>query len=168
MIKFDNLTTWQPDNLTLLSIDMKTKVDQHDNYQYDNYDYHDNYHDDYHNDNQDYRDYYHKASTLNLLHLWKHCFPCSVFIEDKIVLEVMVPVSIICKPFMAFITLEQFLLYLWYLYYLEFALYFLSTKISNHIVHSRTHLIVFPAIITLTLSMRQIFRDRVLQSHFIY
>ena len=35
---------------TLLSIDMKTKVVQHDNY-----------HDDYHNDNHDYRDDYHDA-----------------------------------------------------------------------------------------------------------
>ena len=36
----------QLDNLTHLSFDMKTKVVQHDNYQYDNYDYHDNYHND--------------------------------------------------------------------------------------------------------------------------
>ena len=68
--------TWQPDNLTLLSIDMKTKVVQHDNYHDDYYDYHDNYH----NENHDYRDDYHDAWTVNLshlVHLWKHCFPCS-------------------------------------------------------------------------------------------
>ena len=47
--------------LTLLSIDMKTKVVQHDNYHDDYYDYHDNYHDDYHNENHDYRDDYHDA-----------------------------------------------------------------------------------------------------------
>ena len=79
--KESNLTTWQPDNLTLLSIDMKTKVVQHDNYHDDYYDYHDNYHDDYHNENHDYRDDYHDAWTLNLshlVHLWKHCFPCLV------------------------------------------------------------------------------------------
>ena len=46
-----------PDNLTLLSIDMKTKVVQHDNYHDDYYDYHDNYH----NENHDYRDDYHDA-----------------------------------------------------------------------------------------------------------
>ena len=107
----------------------------------------------------------------------------------------MVPVSIICEPFMAFITMEQFLLYLWYLHYLLFASLFavlkircfiwiwilkeftqsififcskdkvtvlyqttnfktcfehellinidISTKISNNIVHSRIHLILF-------------------------
>ena len=49
------------DNLTLLSIDMKTKVVQHDNYHDDYYDYPDNYHDDYHNENHDYRDDYHDA-----------------------------------------------------------------------------------------------------------
>ena len=68
-------------NLTLLSIDMKTKVVQHDNYHDDYYDYHDNYHDDYHNENHDYRDDYHDAWTLNLshlVHLWKHCFPCFI------------------------------------------------------------------------------------------
>ena len=58
--------TWQLDNLTTrqldtLSIDMKTKVVQHDNYHDDYYDYHDNYHDDYHNENHDYRDDYHDA-----------------------------------------------------------------------------------------------------------
>ena len=47
------------DNLTLLSIDTKTKVVQHDNYHNDYYDYHDNYHDDYHNDNHDYLNDYH-------------------------------------------------------------------------------------------------------------
>ena len=81
-IKLDNLTTWQPDNLTLLRIDMKTKVVQHDNHHDDYYDYHDNYHDDYHNENHDYRDDYHDVWTLNLshlVHLWKHCFPCSMF-----------------------------------------------------------------------------------------
>ena len=77
--KHDRHITWQPDNLTLLRIDMKTKVVQHDNYHDDYYDYHDNYHDDYHNENHDYRDDYHDAWTLNLshlVHLWKHCFPC--------------------------------------------------------------------------------------------
>ena len=68
-IELDNLTTWQPDNLTLLSIDMKTKVVQHDNYHDDYYDYHDNYHDAYHNENHDYRDDYHDAWTVNLSHL---------------------------------------------------------------------------------------------------
>ena len=58
-IELDNLTTCQPDNLKLLSIDMKTKAVQHDNYHDDYYDYHDNYHDDYHNENHDYRDDYH-------------------------------------------------------------------------------------------------------------
>ena len=85
-IELDNLTTWQPDNLTLLSIDMKTKVVQHDNYHDDYYDYHDNYHDDYHNENHDYRDDYHDAWTLNLshlVHLWKHCFPRYYFIAKK-------------------------------------------------------------------------------------
>ena len=46
---------------TLLSIDMKTKVVQHDNYHDDYYDYHDNYHDDYHHENHDYRHDYHEA-----------------------------------------------------------------------------------------------------------
>ena len=44
-----------------LSMDIETKVVQHDNYHDDYYDYHDNYHDDYHNENLDYRDDYHDA-----------------------------------------------------------------------------------------------------------
>ena len=50
--------------MTLLRIDMKTKVVQHDNYHDDYYDYHDNYHDDYHNENHDYRDDYHDVCQV--------------------------------------------------------------------------------------------------------